>query len=142
VHGNEPGHHIPYLYNWTNHPFKTQERVRMILDTMYSNGEDGLCGNDDAGQMSAWYVFSALGFYPVTPASNHYAIGSPMVNQAQINLENGKTITINTINQHKENVYVDKIEVNGKKITNYLLNYEDIKNGGNITFYMQNTPKK
>lgn len=141
VHGNEPGHHMPYLYNWTNHPFKTQERVRMILDTMYSNGEDGLCGNDDAGQMSAWYVFSALGFYPVTPASNEYAIGSPMVNKAQINLENGKTITINTVNQNKENVYVEKVTINDKIISNFQLNYNDLKNGGNITFYMQNTPK-
>jgi len=142
VHGNEPGHHIPYLYNWTNHPFKTQERVRMILDTMYSNGEDGLCGNDDAGQMSAWYVFSALGFYPVTPASNEYAIGSPLIKNATINLENGKTITINTINQSKKNVYINKVEVNGKLISNYQLKYNDIKNGGNITFYMQNKPKK
>jgi predicted alpha-1,2-mannosidase len=141
VHGNEPGHHIPYLYNWTNHPFKTQERVRMIMNTMYSNGEDGLCGNDDAGQMSAWYVFSALGFYPVTPASNEYAIGSPMVNNAIINLDNGKTITIKTVNQGKENVYIEKVEVNGKIISNYTLNYNNIKNGGNITFYMQNTPK-
>ncbi len=141
VHGNEPGHHMPYLYNWTNHPFKTQERVRMILDTMYSNGEDGLCGNDDAGQMSAWYVFSALGFYPVTPASNEYAIGSPMVNKAKINLENGKTITINTVNQNKENVYVEKVTINDKIISNFQLNYNDLKNGGNITFYMQNTPK-
>jgi len=142
VHGNEPGHHMPYLYNWTNHPFKTQERVRMIMDTMYSNGEDGLCGNDDAGQMSAWYVFSALGFYPVTPASNNYAIGSPLVKNATINLENGKTISIKTVNQGKENVYVEKVAVNGEIIDDLSLKYDEIKNGGEITFYMQNTPKK
>ena len=142
VHGNEPGHHMPYLYNWTNHPFKTQERVRMIMDTMYSNGEDGLCGNDDAGQMSAWYVFSALGFYPVTPASNNYAIGSPLVKNATINLENGKTISIKTVNQRKENVYVEKVVVNGEIIDDLSLKYDEIKNGGEITFYMQNTPKK
>jgi predicted alpha-1,2-mannosidase len=87
VHGNEPGHHIPYLYNWTNQPWKTQQRVRMIMETMYSNTPDGLCGNDDAGQMSAWYVFSALGFYPVCPGSDQYAIGSPMVKSARLNLE-------------------------------------------------------
>jgi len=142
VHGNEPGHHIPYLYNWTNHPHKTQERVRMIMDSMYSNGEDGLCGNDDAGQMSAWYVFSALGFYPVTPASNEYAIGSPLVKEATIHLENGKTITINTVNQSKKNVYVEKVEVNGKLINSYLLKYNDIKDGGTITFYLKSSPNK
>ncbi|MBI9041480.1 GH92 family glycosyl hydrolase [Lutibacter sp.] len=141
VQGNEPGHHIPYLYNWTNHPYKTQERIRMIMNTMYSNGEDGLCGNDDAGQMSAWYVFSALGFYPVTPASNDYAIGSPMVNKAIINLENGKTITINTINQSTDNVYVEKVEVNGFTIKNHFLQYDAIKNGGEITFYLSPNPK-
>ena len=82
VHGNEPGHHIPYLYNWTGHPEKTQARVRMIMDTMYGSGVDGLCGNDDAGQMSAWYVFSSLGFYPVTPGSPNYALGSPLIKKA------------------------------------------------------------
>ena len=141
VQGNEPGHHMPYLYNWTNHPWKTQERIRMIMDTMYSNGEDGLCGNDDAGQMSAWYVFSSLGFYPVTPASNQYAIGSPMINNATINLENGKTISIKTVNQSKENVYVEKVKINGEIINDFALKYDDIKNGGTIQFYMTNTPK-
>ena len=111
------------------------------MDTMYSNGEDGLCGNDDAGQMSAWYVFSALGFYPVTPASNDYAIGSPLVKNATINLENGKTILIKTVNQGKENVYVHKVAINGKTLDNLSLKYDEIKNGGEIIFYMQNTPK-
>ena len=87
VHGNEPGHHIPYLYNWTGHPEKTQERVRMIMKTMYVPTVDGLCGNDDAGQMSAWYIFSSLGFYPVTPGSPYYALGSPLVKEAKIHLE-------------------------------------------------------
>ena len=82
VHGNEPGHHIPYLYNWTDNPHKTQERVRMIMDSMYGSSVDGLCGNDDAGQMSAWYIFSSLGFYPVTPGSAVYALGSPLVEEA------------------------------------------------------------
>lgn len=136
VHGNEPGHHIPYLYNWTGHPEKTQARVRMILDTMYAPKADGLCGNDDAGQMSAWYIFSALGFYPVTPGSPTYALGSPLVKEAKIHLENGKILHIKTKNQSKKNVYVKKITVNGKVITTHLLSHLDIQNGGEIVFEM------
>jgi predicted alpha-1,2-mannosidase len=142
VHGNEPGHHIPYLYNWTGHPEKTQARVRMILNTMYAPKVDGLCGNDDAGQMSAWYIFSALGFYPVTPGSPYYAIGSPLIKDAIINLENGKKIIIKTKNQSAKNVFVKSITVNGKKTTNNLLSHFDIINGGEIVFEMSNTPKK
>ncbi|MGG8496342.1 GH92 family glycosyl hydrolase [Tenacibaculum sp. TC6] len=138
VHGNEPGHHIPYLYNWTGHPEKTQERVRMIMDTMYAPTVEGLCGNDDAGQMSAWYIFSCLGFYPVTPGSSYYAIGSPNVKEATIHLGNGKTLKIIAKNQSKENVYVKSVTVNGKKINNYLLSHDDIANGGEIIFEMSN----
>jgi predicted alpha-1,2-mannosidase len=141
IHGNEPGHHIPYLYNWTNHPWKTQERVRMIMETMYGNKEDGLCGNDDAGQMSSWYLFSALGFYPVNPGSDEYAIGSPMVDKATIQLGNGKTLTINTLNQGKENVYLEKVGMNGREVAGNTLKHGDIVNGGEITFYLRNTPK-
>lgn len=141
VHGNEPGHHIPYLYNWTGHPEKTQARVRMILDTMYAPKVDGLCGNDDAGQMSAWYIFSALGFYPVTPGSPNYAFGSPLVKDAKISLENGKILYIKTKNQSKKNVYVKKITVNGKVITNNLLSHYDIQNGGEILFEMSKSYK-
>ncbi len=121
VHGNEPGHHIPYLYNWTGHPEKTQSRVRMIMDSMYGATVDGLCGNDDAGQMSAWYVFSALGFYPVTPGSEVYALGSPLVKEAKIKLSNGKTLTIHAENQSRENVFVEKVMVNGKELKGNLL---------------------
>ncbi|WP_396022234.1 GH92 family glycosyl hydrolase [Chryseobacterium suipulveris] len=136
VHGNEPGHHIPYLYNFTNDPWKTQERVRMIMRKMYSHGEDGLCGNDDAGQMSAWYVFSAMGFYPVLPGSDEYQLGSPLLISAKINLENGKTLKIRTENQSEKNVYVSKILVNGKEIKNQTLKHSDIANGGEIVFIM------
>jgi predicted alpha-1,2-mannosidase len=142
IHGNEPGHHIPYLYNWTNDQWKTQERVRMIMDAMYSNEVDGLCGNDDAGQMSAWYIFSALGFYPVTPGSDEYALGSPLIVNATIQLENGKTLMINTINQSRDNVYVEKVEINGKLLAGTSIKHEDIANGGNVTFYLQNAPDK
>lgn len=136
VHGNEPGHHIPYLYNWTNDSWKTQERVRMIMRKMYSTEEDGLCGNDDAGQMSAWYVFSALGFYPVLPGSDEYQFGSPLVKSAKINLENGKVVTIKTENQSEKNVYVKKILVNGKEVKNHILKHGDIAKGGEIIFVM------
>ena len=136
VHGNEPGHHIPYLYNYTNDAWKTQERVRNIMRKMYSSGVDGLCGNDDAGQMSAWYIFSALGFYPVLPGSDEYQFGSPLVKSAKINLENGKTITIKTENQSEKNVYVSKIMVNGKEVKNHILKHSDIANGGEIIFKM------
>lgn len=142
VHGNEPGHHIPYLYNWTNTPWKTQARVRMIMNEMYSNGVDGLCGNDDAGQMSAWYIFGALGFYPVCPGSDQYAIGSPLVKSASLKLDNGKTLVIKTQNQSKENVYVQKVKVNGKVISRNYLTHGDIGNGGEIVFYLGKQPNK
>ncbi len=134
VHGNEPGHHIPYLYNWTNQPWKTQERVRMIMETMYSNDFDGLCGNDDAGQMSAWYIFSALGFYPVCPGSDEYAIGSPLVNEAVICFENGKKLVIKTANQGKENIYVERVTLNGKEVQDHILLHSEIIRGGEIIF--------
>lgn len=140
VHGNEPGHHIPYLYNWTGHPEKTQERVRMIMDTMYDSSVEGLCGNDDAGQMSAWYIFSSLGFYPVTPGSPNYALGSPLVKEATIHLQNGKTLTIKANNQSKENVYVTKVSINGKVLENNTISHKDIINGGTLVFEMSNLP--
>lgn len=136
IQGNEPGHHIPYLYNWTNDPWKTQEKVRLILNKMYHDGPAGLCGNDDAGQMSAWYIFSALGFYPVLPGSNDYALGSPLVKSAVINLENGKKFNIKTENQSEKNVFVKKVVLNGKKIKNLTLTYSDIVSGGTLVFYM------
>lgn len=141
VHGNEPGHHIPYLYNWTNQPWKTQERVRMILDTMYKNKVDGLCGNDDAGQMSAWYIFSSLGFYPVLPGSDEYALGSPMIKSATLKLDNGKTLKIEALNQSPENVYVDKVELNGEVLNSLSIKHSDIINGGELKFYMSDKPK-
>ena len=142
VHGNEPGHHIPYLYNWTGKEYKTQARVRMIMDAMYGPGVEGLCGNDDAGQMSAWYIFSALGFYPVLPGSNQYALGSPLVKKATLNLENGKTLVISTKNQSKENIYVKSLTINGKEIDrNYIL-HNELMNGGEFVFTMSNQPNK
>lgn len=141
VHGNEPSHHVAYLYNWTDQPWKTQERVRMILPLMYKPTPDGLGGNDDTGQMSAWYIFSALGFYPVAPASGHYATGSPSVDHAVINLENGKTFVIDAIGQSPKNVYVTKMELNGKVIDRLYITHSEIMNGGRLTYYMSNRHK-
>ena len=140
VHGNEPSHHIPYLYNWCGDPWKTQERVRMIMNTMYAPKVDGLCGNDDAGQMSAWYIFSALGFYPVTPGSPYYALGSPLVSSAKVNLGNGNELMIKAKNQGNNNVYVKSVYVNGEKVTGTVLSHKEIMKGGEITFEMTNKP--
>ncbi|NEM98411.1 GH92 family glycosyl hydrolase [Pontibacter burrus] len=142
VHGNEPSHHVPFLYNWTDQPWKTQERTRMVLKAMYKPTVDGLGGNDDFGQMSAWYIFSALGFYPVAPGSDQYAITSPAIKSATINLENGKSFTIETKNQKDSNVYVQKIELNGQPINRTYLTHGEIMQGGKITFYMGSKPNK
>ncbi|NHN25934.1 glycoside hydrolase family 92 protein [Flavobacterium jejuense] len=136
VHGNEPAHHVAYLYNWADQPWKTQEKVRQILKMQYKPTPDGLGGNDDCGQMSAWYLFSAMGFYPVAPASEEYAIGSPLVNSAIINLENGKTFTIETQNQSDKNVYVKRIVLNNKPLKRYFITHDEIMNGGKIVFVM------
>ncbi|QJD98444.1 glycoside hydrolase family 92 protein [Mucilaginibacter robiniae] len=136
VHGNEPSHHVAYLYNWTNQPWKTQERVRMILPKMYKPTPDGLGGNDDTGQMSAWYIFSSLGFYPVAPGSEQYALGSPAVNGATIQLPAGKTLTITTKNQGPKNVYVQKVLLNGQPLNRLYITHSEIMQGGKLTFYM------
>jgi predicted alpha-1,2-mannosidase len=142
VHGNEPSHHVAYLYNWTSQPWKTQERVRMILKKMYHTGPDGLGGNDDCGQMSAWYIFTTLGFYPVCPGSDQYALGSPAMEHATLQLENGKTFTIDAKDQSDKNVYVQKVVLNGRTLTTPFISHEDILNGGQLTFYMGSKPAK
>ena len=114
----------------------------MIMNTMYSDQEDGLCGNDDAGQMSAWYIFSALGFYPVLPGSDQYAIGSPLIEKAVIKLQNGKKLTINVVDQHEKNIYVEKVEVNGKQVSGHTISHSDLAAGGTISFYMSSKPSK
>ena len=142
VHGNEPSHHVAYLYDYLGQSWKTQERVRMILRKMFHSGPDGLSGNDDAGQMSAWYIFSSLGFYPVAPGSDEYAIGSPLVKKATLKFENGKTLIISAENQSEKNVYVNKIELNGNEIPIGFIKHSQLINGGELTFYMSSKPKK
>ncbi|MEP7143036.1 MAG: GH92 family glycosyl hydrolase [Ferruginibacter sp.] len=140
VHGNEPSHHVAYLYNWTDDHWKTQERIRMIMKKMYAPRPDGLGGNDDCGQMSAWYIFSALGFYPVAPGSDQYSLGSPSVTAATLQLENGKTFEIEAVGQGDKNVYVKKVMLNGQPLTRLYITHQEIMNGGKLRFYM--SPKK
>ena len=142
VHGNEPAHHVAYLYNWTDQPWKTGERTRMILKKQYHPTPDGLGGNDDCGQMSAWYIFSSLGFYPVAPASDQYNLGSPAVNKATIHLESGKTFTIQTKNQSDKNVYVQQVLLNNKTLDRLYITHSEIMNGGSIMFIMGSKPGK
>lgn len=142
VHGNEPSHHVVYLYNWTSQPWKTQKTVRMILKKQYHNGSDGLGGNDDCGQMSAWYILSSLGFYPVAPSSDQYAIGSPAVDHAVLKLENGKEFTIDVKKQSAQNVYVSSIILNGKKLNRLYITHDEIMQGGLLTFNMSSVPAK
>jgi predicted alpha-1,2-mannosidase len=136
VHGNEPSHHVAYLYNWTDQPWKTQEKVRMILQKQYRPAPDGLGGNDDCGQMSAWLIFSTLGFYPVAPGSDQYSLGSPAIRSAVLHLENGKDFTIDVQDQGDKNVYVRKMVLNGQPLTRRYITHEEIMNGGKLVFYM------
>tara|TARA_R110000796_G_scaffold67449_5_gene154871 strand:- start:144846 stop:147194 length:2349 start_codon:yes stop_codon:yes gene_type:complete len=140
VHGNEPSHHVAYLYNWTDKPWKSQDKIRMILDQKYKTGADGLSGNDDFGQMSAWYVFSSLGFYPVAPGSVDYALGSPSITNAVLNLDNGHTFEVVAKNQSAKNVYVEKVELNGEVLTRPFITHDAVMSGGNLTFYMTDKP--
>jgi predicted alpha-1,2-mannosidase len=142
VHGNEPAHHVAYFYNWTDEPWKTQSQVRKILNMQYKPTPDGLGGNDDCGQMSAWYIFSSLGFYPVAPGSDEYSLGSPLINNATLTLENGRTFTVEAINQSDKNVYVKKVVLNGKPLNSLFIKHADITNGSKITFYMSPKPTK
>jgi len=142
VHGNEPAHHAAYLYNWTDQPWKTQAQVRNILARQYHPGPDGLGGNDDCGQMSAWYIFSALGFYPVAPASGQYALGSPLVQGAKLHLENGKAFIIIVKNQGPKNVYVQSACLNGKLLTRPFLPVAGVMQGGELAFVMGPRPMR
>ena len=142
VHGNEPSHHVAYLYNWTDEPWKTQERVRMILKNQYHPTPDGLGGNDDCGQMSAWYLFTALGFYPVAPGSDHYEIGSPTIKTAVLKLENGRTLTIEAKDQSDKNVYVKKVVVNGRTLDRHYITHAELMTGGKIVFQMSDKPNR
>lgn len=141
VHGNEPSHHVPYLYQYVGKGYKTQKYVRQVMDKLYHTAPDGLSGNEDAGQMSAWYLFSALGFYPVNPVSGEYVLGSPEVSSAKIHLENGKTFSVQALNQSKENVYVQSASLNGQSLQQFFIRHSDILAGGSLVFEMGAQPK-
>lgn len=136
VHGNEPSHHVPYLYDWTSKPWKTQEKIHLITRTMYRNATDGLCGNDDCGQMSAWYIFSTLGFYPVCPGTTQYAIGSPCVKEAVVALPNGKTLVIKATGLSETALYIKSITLNGRPINTMFIEHAELMNGGELVFEM------
>lgn len=140
VHGNEPGHHIPYLYNFAGRPDRTQEQVRDICATMYGPGVDGLCGNDDAGQMSAWYLFSTLGFYPVAPGSTTYHIGSPSVTSATLHLAGGHELKIETTGQSEDAKFVESVTFNGQAIEDWTIDHAQLLKGGNLHFTMTDSP--
>jgi len=142
AHGNEPCHHYAYLYNYAGRPWKTQEVIHQVDREFYKAAPDGYIGNEDAGQMSAWYVFSAMGFYPVNPAGGIYIIGSPLLEEVQINLENGKTFTMNANNLSEENIYIQSVTLNGKPWNNVWLDHSDIINGAKLVFDMGNKPSE
>ena len=134
AHGNEPSHHMTYLYNFVGKPNKTQDKVSQILNEFYKNAPDGLIGNEDCGQMSAWYIFSALGFYPVCPGSENYIIGKPLFDKAQINLENEKKFIVSKKNHSAEQNYISSLEINNQKTLLSSINHNQIMNGGTMMF--------
>ncbi len=140
AHGNEPSHHIAYLYNYAGEPWKTQKYVRKIMDEFYRNAPDGLIGNEDCGQMSAWYVLSASGFYPVNPGDNIYAFGSPLFPEMRFNLENGKTFIVRSKGVSKKNVYISSAKLNGEPYGRSFLRHEQVLNGGLLEFTMADHP--
>jgi predicted alpha-1,2-mannosidase len=140
AHGNEPCHHIPYLYNYAQKPCKTQKLVKTICDSLYTNQRDGICGNDDCGQVSAWYLFSAMGFYPVNPANGVYDLGTPAFEKLTINLDNGNVFVIKAQGISDDNFYVNKVLLNGKELNKPFINHSDIVKGGELVFEMTNKP--
>ena len=142
AHGNEPAHHVPYMYAYAGAQYKTAERVRSLQKEFYTDQPDGYCGNEDCGQMSAWHVLSALGFYQVNPSNGVFVFGSPSFGTTTINLSNGKTFTVEAIGNSKDNVYIKSAKLNGKTYTKSYITYNDIMKGGKLTFVMSNKPNK
>jgi hypothetical protein len=142
AHGNEPSHHMAYLYNYVNMPWKTQQLVRKIMNEMYKPTVDGLCGNEDCGQMSAWFVMSAMGFYPVCPGSEEYCIGSPLFEKITIHLENGNKFVIKAENSSVKNIYIQSAKFNGSKFSKCYILHSDLMKGGELVFKMGSSPNK
>ena len=142
AHGNEPSHHIIYMYNYVGQPWKAASLIRQVLRELYRNDLDGLSGNEDVGQMSAWYVLSAIGLYQEEPAGGKYIIGSPLFNEATLNVGDGKTFTIKAVNNSDENIYVQSATLNGKRYDKSYIDYRDIIAGGTLTLQMGSKPSK
>jgi len=142
AHGNEPSHHVAYLFTQLGRGWRTQELIREINDKFYINKPDGLCGNDDCGQMSAWYIFSAMGFYPVNPVSGEYVLGAPQLPKVALSLAGNKTFVVEAKNLSTKNKYVQSVSLNGKPYDRLVINHKDIINGGNLIFVMGEHPKK
>ena len=140
AHGNEPGHHVIYLYNRVKQPWKTQQYAAQVMHTLYKNTPDGICGNEDCGQMSSWYVFSAMGFYPVDPISGQYEIGSPIFPEVKMYLANGKTFVVRAENVSDENIYIQSVTVNGQPYNKSYITHKMIMQGDTIHFVMGNKP--
>jgi predicted alpha-1,2-mannosidase len=142
AHGNQPIQHMVYLYNYAGEPWKTQYWVREVMNRMYTPNPDGYCGDEDNGQTSAWYVFSAMGFYPVCPVSNQYILGSPLFKHITIQLENGNTIDIQAPENSDENIYITSVRLNGKPWDKNWLSHTMLGEGTRIEFSMGNSPNK
>ena len=140
--GNEPSMHIAYLYNLAGKPWKTQKRVRMLMDTWFRDDLMGVAGDEDGGGLSAFYVFSAMGFYPITPGLPEYQIGSPLFSKITIRLNNGKTFTVIARNNSIENKYIQSATLNGRELTGTVLDHKDIAGGGTLILEMGNKPNR
>lgn len=140
AHGNQPIQHMLYLYDWCGQPWKAQQRIREVMDKFYNSNFDGYCGDEDNGQTSAWYVFSALGFYPVCPGSNEYAIGTPLFRKAVITRPDGSVISLEAPENSKDNFYVKGVRINGKEWSRNYFRHEDLAEGANIVYLVGSEP--
>ena len=140
AHGNQPIQHAIYFYNYAREPWKTQQKIRYVLDNLYGPGPDGYCGDEDNGQTSAWYVFSSLGFYPVAPVTGQYVIGSPLFDKVELILSNGKKLEINSENNSQSNFYIGELSLNGLEYNKNWISHSDLVQGAKINFKMQNNP--
>ena len=140
AHGNQPIQHMIYMYNYAGQPWKAQYWLRQVMNRMYTPGSDGYCGDEDNGQTSAWYVFSALGFYPVCPGTDEYVLGAPLFKKATLHLENGRSLVIDAANNSSENMYIESLRLDGNEYTKNYVKHEDLLKGGVLKFDMGNKP--
>ena len=140
AHGNEPSHHIIYLYNYAGQQWKAAEKARYVLNNFYTDRKDGIIGNEDCGQMSAWFILSSLGFYQLNPACGLYSFGSPVLDKAVLNLPGGKRFVVETENNSDENIYIQSVELDGIPYDKSYIRYEDIIDGGHLKFVMGPVP--